>query len=277
MNPIAWLRRLFSSPPPPVAEEPPAEPVLTLAEARRRFREALAAWDAGEASTGATHEEMTVLSQTIFRQCMAGVATRSQQAYDFFNLAGELSSATSYEPKSRWIAKVGLQLEAEALGHLHSHPAWGEIVGARGPIEHFLLKKCTKCELEFPDIGTSGFLMMTFLWCADCGSIYGATAASDEGLIPLRPYAAWLPEEQARIARDLGVPWRRCRCGGTVHDTVGDSGNCPRCRSTPHCHERVPISSFQYFEEHKFGSLESLLVLPPPEGEESPHDAGSGI
>lgn len=275
MNPIAWLRRLFTAPPPAVDKadaEPEEEQPLTLKEARVRFREALAAWESGEASTEITHAEMASLGKNIFSQCITKGRMRSQDAYDFFNLAGEMSNATSYEPKSRWIAKVGLQLEAEALGSLYSHPGWREIVAARGPIEHFVLKKCLDCGLEFPEVGTSGFMMMTFLWCGDCGNIYGAPLASEECERRLRPYANWLAAGQQRVALELEVPWHRCTCGGVVHHP----STCPRCKSRNERHERLPISSFQYFENHTFGNLDQLPTLLPPDTPEGEHGPGSG-
>jgi hypothetical protein len=258
----AWFRRWFS----PRVELPaalatnaagdPYLPGLPLEEARRRFRAALIAWRDGVASTPDTHAEMNLLYRSIFRRCLVDRELQSRDAYDFFNLASDVASATSYEPKVRWIADVALEMEAEALGHLYNHRAWGRIVGGRGPIESFVMMRCQECQLEFPRVGTSGFLMMTFLWCRQCGTIASQTVCNEETEKLIRPYSHWAEAEQRREAAQLGVPWRRCSCSGTLHETY----RCPRCGSREERHDRLAMSPFEYFETHRCVQLDGLPV-----------------
>lgn len=196
---------------------------------------------------------MELLHRSIFHRCLTLRELTTREAYDFFNLAAEIASATSFEPKTRWIGDVALRLEAEGLGNVYSHPAWRRLVAGRGPIESFVMIKCGDCGTEFPRAGTSGFLMMDFLWCSGCGNLLSATICSEQTEHRVAPYKLRTVAEQQAEAIRLGVPHRVCRCGGTIHDVC----KCPGCGSGLLWDDRVPLSPYLYFESHRCEDLES--------------------
>jgi hypothetical protein len=254
-----WLRGMMVSEPSPIEFTKGGDPFipgLELSVARRRFRTALEEWRDGRRSCDSLHQEMNLLARSISRRCLSLRELQSQEAYDFFNLAGEVAEATRFEPSTRWIAEVALELERTALGNLYGSRRWGEIVAKRGPIESFSMKRCRRCSTEFPSVGTSGFLMMTFLWCKGCGKVLGQVVASKEGARAIEPYDERTATEQSARAAKLGVPWRRCACGGTIHSLH----RCPGCGSTEMEHEFLPSSAFFYFESHQYDELERQPV-----------------
>ncbi len=219
-------------------------------------------WESGEVSNAEAHDTFSRLAKTVQYMAMtlnlgpqAGNRFKTQAAYDFFNLCGELASASSYPTAKPTLAQPALKIAGMYLGRMYGTRPWSEFVHRRGPTEAFGIVHCTRCGKDTPWAGTSGFLFwIGFSFCGTCGDLteYNAT---DEELdrrlsVPLnqRNNVAGSVGGSGSEASGGGIVMPQCLCGGEL--AACSHGICAHCGAKGDDLVDRDCSAYEYFETH---------------------------
>jgi len=174
-----------------------------------------------------------------------------QEAYDLFNLAGELEEASSYDPQDLFFlshAAALLQsgaprMQLDANRKMAEAKDWVALRRRRLPIEEGLSEvRCKACGFEHPEAHFNGFEDLTSAFCGSCQKILFIEIHGER-------WKQIKAQEKGQGSLDGLLP--PCDCGGAFLFSM--PGTCPKCGGKDL--ETKKASRYEWFEKGRYKML----------------------